>query len=236
MAIDEIRKSYHEQLDDLQRDVVRLAALATEAVARGTQVLLDGDLEAVQDAIDNDAMLDELTHDIEERTYRLLATQQPMASDLRMLVGTLRNIHEIERVGDLVVNITKGARRLYPQDLGPRIRGLIDRMGKQAGTQLRIAADSFVDEDPARAAALHDMDDVMDDLQKDLFRIIFEGGAADEHEIQKAVQVALIGRYYERIADHAVNIAERVRFMVTGDIPGTEADAEDGSEDGTDTA
>lgn len=222
MALSPARRSYHEQLDDLRRDVVRLAGMASEAVARGTQVLLDADLAGVEAVIGDDVAMDQLTHDIEEHTYELLATQQPMASDLRVLVSTLRNIHEIERVGDLVVNIAKGARRLYPRELPPQVRGILDRMGDQAGAQLRVAVDAFVDLDPAKASALEDMDDVMDDLQKDLFRAIFEGGAADETEVQRAVQVSLIGRYYERIADHAVNFAERVRFMVTGEIPGAE--------------
>jgi phosphate transport system protein len=222
---DEIRKNYHEQLDELERDVVRLAGMATETITRATQVLLDGDLPAVDAVVSNDDELDDLTHNIEERTYRLLALQQPMASDLRTLVGMLRSIHELERIGDLTVNIAKGTRRLYPADLDPKVRGIIERMGKQAATQLRLAADAWVESDPAKAAALHDMDDVMDDLSKSLFRTIFEAGAAEEGELQRAVQVALIGRYYERIADHAVNIAERVNFIVTGTIPGLE-DAE----------
>lgn len=224
MAVSEARKSYHEALDDLQRDVVRLAALTTEAVAKGTRVVLDGDIAGVEEVIDADDAIDALTHDIEDRTYGILARQQPMASDLRTLVAILRNIHELERSGDLMVNIAKGARRLYPRELPPRARGIIDRMGKQAATQLRVATEAFDEGDAARAEALHDMDDVMDDLQKDLFRAIFEGGAADEDEVQEAVQVSLIGRYYERIADHAVNVAERVSFMVTGEIPGLETD------------
>lgn len=228
MAVSEARRSYHEQLEDLRRDVVRLAGMVTEAVAQGTQVLLDADLAGVERVIAEDGLIDELTHDIEEHTYELLATQQPMASDLRVLVSTLRNIHELERVGDLVVNIVKGARRLHPHHLSPEVRGIVNRMGRQAGAQLRVAADAFVDSDAAKAAALQDMDDVMDDLQKDLFRVIFEGGAADESEIQQAVQISLIGRYYERIADHAVNFGERVNFMVTGDIPGTEHPPDEG--------
>ncbi|HLG01165.1 MAG TPA: phosphate signaling complex protein PhoU [Acidimicrobiia bacterium] len=226
MALADTRRTYHEQLDDLRRDVVRLAGMATESIARGTRVLLDADLTGVDTVIAEDARIDELTHAIEEHTYELLATQQPMASDLRVLVSTLRNIHEIERIGDLMVNIAKGARRLYPRQLAPQVRGILERMGDQAGAQLRVAADAFVDSDPAKAAALDDMDDVMDDLQKDLFRAIFSSGAADEGEVQRAVQTSLIGRYYERIADHAVNFGERVRFMVTGEIPGLRSDAE----------
>ncbi len=221
MDSEEHRKGFHHQLDELVADVVRLSALSAEAVATGTQVVLDGDLEGVGRVVAHDRDLDQLTHDIEERCYLLLARQQPMASDLRKIVSILRDIHELERIGDLVVNIAKGARRIYPKALEPKVRGLVERMGHQAAEQIRLATDAFADEDPSKAAALPDMDDVMDDLQKELFRAIFAAGADDEEELHKAVQISLIGRYYERIADHAVNIAERVIFMVTGEIPGT---------------
>ena len=148
----------------------------------------------------------------------MLARQQPMAVDLRTLVTILRIIHELERTGDLMVNIAKAARRLYPHDLDPKVRGLIQRMREQAVVQLRTALKAFVDRDPAQAAALHDMDDVMDELQKELFRWIF-AVQANEDAIQRAVQIALVGRYFERMADHAVNFGERISFMVTGAVP-----------------
>ena len=210
------RKVFHEELDHLHADAVRLAALASESIQAGTSALLDFDLAAAQQVVEGDKVLDDLTHSIEERTYLLLARQQPMAVDLRMLVTTLRIIHELERIGDLMVNVAKGARRLYPGPLDPKLRGIIDRMRHQAVAQLRMATDTFADRDPAKASALEDMDDVMDDLQKELYRTIFGATAHEEAEMQRAVQVALLGRYFERIADHAVNIGERVTYMVTG--------------------
>jgi phosphate transport system protein len=125
-----------------------------------------------------------------------------------------------------ILNVAKTTRRLYPVGLDPRTRGLIERMGAQAGDQLRLAIAAFEAEDADEAAALADMDDVMDDLQKTLFRAIFDAGAPDEAAVQRAVQVALVGRYYERIADHAVNVGERVRFMVTGAWPSDEDEVE----------
>ena len=110
------------------------------------------------------------------------------------------------------------ARRLYPGPLDPKVRGIIDRMRSQATAQLQLASDTFAERDPAKASALEDMDDVMDDLQKELYRTIFAAGAREEAELQRAVQVALLGRYFERIADHAVNIGERVGYMVTGEF------------------
>lgn len=212
----ESRRAFHEELQELCDDVTRLGALAGEAIQAGTDAFLDANLTAAGEVVKNDAALDELMHSIESRTYMLLARQQPMAVDLRVLVTILRVIHEFERAGDLMVNVAKATRRLYPYQLEPKMRGLIHRMREQAAEQLRLAITAFVERDAARGAALSDMDDVMDDLQKDLFRAIFASEVTDEASLHRAVQIALVGRYYERIADHAVNAGERVAFMVTG--------------------
>lgn len=219
---EQMRKSYHEQLSDLSRDVVRLGMLATEAITAGTEAFLDADLAAADRVISSDMFIDDLTHSIEARCYALLALQQPMASDLRTLVAVLRTIHEIERCGDLVVNVAKTTRRLYPNELPQGIRSLVGRMGAQAAVQLRVAVESFAEEDAALALALADMDDVIDELQKELFRMIFSTVETDETGLQQAVQIALVGRYYERIADHAVNVGQRVAYMVTGELPASD--------------
>jgi phosphate transport system protein len=216
----EIRKAFHDDLNQLTTDTVRLAAMASEAIQAGTAALLDFDLQAVERVVRDDAQLDDLTHSIEERAYLLIGRQQPVAGDLRTLVTVLRVIHELERIGDLMINVAKAARRLYPNPLEPKVRGLLDRMRQQATDQLRLASEAFQDRDPARAAALRDMDDVMDDLQKELFRTIFQARSDDEAVVQRAVQIALVGRYFERMADHAVNVGERVEFMVTGHFLG----------------
>ena len=228
----ETRHTYHGQLDDLRVDVVRLGLMASDAIAAGTDAFLEADLVGADRVIHADAGIDDLTHSLEDRCYTTLARQQPMASDLRMVVAVLRTIHEIERTGDLMVNVAKTTRRLYPVELPDPIRRIIEQMGRQAGVQLRLALEAFAESDCARALALEDMDDVMDDLQRELFRTIFALGRADEAGLQQMVQVALVGRYYERMADHAVNIGERVNYMVTGEIPGGEFEAGSGS--GTD--
>jgi len=214
----ETRKVFHEELDELTSSVVRLAAMASEAIQSGTSALLDFDLAGAEQMIADDRILDGLAHDMEERVYLLLARQQPMAVDLRTLVTIVRVAHELERIGDLMVNVAKATRRIYPRELDPKLRGIIDRMREQATAQLQVAADAFADRDAERARALNDMDDVMDDLQKELFRTIFSFPARDEAAVQLAVQVALVGRYFERIADHAVNVAERVPYIVTGTL------------------
>jgi phosphate transport system protein len=218
----EARKSFQDALDELRIDVIRLAALTTEAIGAGTQAFLDADLTAAEQVIENDDDIDELTHSIEDSCYQLLARQQPMATDLRTVIAVLRIVHELERSADLMVNVAKTTRRLYPHSLDPKLRGIIQRMGEQAGTQTRVALDAFADSDPSAAFALADMDDTMDDLTKSLFRHILAGGGAasdDEGNVLLAVQLALVGRHYERIADHAVTIGQRVGFMVTGEHP-----------------
>jgi phosphate transport system protein len=216
------RKSFHEALDELRNDVVRLAAMVTEQIGAATHALLAADLSAVEQVIANDKPIDELVENVGDRLYVLMARQQPMAGDLRTLITLLRLLPELERSGDLMKNVAKAARRLYPLELEPKVRGIIDQMGLQATRQMRVAIDAFADADVAEAAALADMDDAMDDLTKSLFRTILSSLTPDEGELQKAVQLSLIGRFYERVADHAVNIADRVSFMVDGVVPGSE--------------
>jgi phosphate transport system protein len=219
MADTDIRKSFHQQLDEIKHDIVRMAAMVTETVPRGTAVLLDGDLHGAQELIENDDALDALALDLEERCYQVLALQQPMAGDLRSIVTAIRMISEIERSGDLVVNIAKGARRIYGTVFAPRLRGLITQMGEESTKLFRIAIDAYVEQDDSKAAALPDLDDRLDALHKDYIQEIFETHGREELEIRAGVQLALIGRYYERIGDHAVNVGERVRYMVTGWLP-----------------
>ena len=212
------RKSFHDQLDELRVDVIRLGALVTEAIAGGTQALLDADLKAADQIIANDLHIDELAYSIEDQCFVVLARQQPMASDLRTVLAVLRIAHELERSGDLMKSVVKSIRRLYPGSIDPKLRGIITKMGEQAANETRLAIDAFADGDAARAQALNDMDDVVDDLTKSLFRyILSREGAPDESRLIESVQLALVGRHYERIADHAVNIAERVVFIETGE-------------------
>jgi phosphate transport system protein len=220
----DMRRTFHEQLGDLKSDVIRLGGLTVELISGATLALLDSDLAVAQQTILNDEPIDELTHTIEDTCFSLLARQQPMATDLRTILATLRIAHEIERSADLSVNIAKATRRLYPRPLDPKVRGIIDQMGRQAANQTRLALDAYGDNDPTWAQALADMDDAMDELTKSLFRYILSLAPADEATVQQAVQIALVGRHFERIADHAVTIAERVVFMATGEYPINESD------------
>jgi phosphate transport system protein len=216
----DLRKQFHEQLEEVRDANVRMGALVTESLPRATEALLAGDLGAAQELIDGDDALDLLALEVEEQCYQLLALQQPMAGDLRAIVTAIRMTSEIERSGDLVVNIMKGSRRIYGTTIDPRLRGLIERMSEQASRLFRLSIDAYVEGDANLAAALDDMDDRLDQLHKDYIQGIFEAHADGAGlDLQAAVQLALIGRYYERIGDHAVNIGERVRYMVTGWLP-----------------
>ncbi len=222
-----MRRTFHEQLDELRTAVLRLGALTTELVTAATQSLLDSDLALAERAVRSDDAIDQLTHTVEDECFALLARQQPMATDLRTILATLRIAHELERSADLSVNIAKTTRRLFPGALDPKVRGIVDQMGRQAANQTRLALDAYADADPSWALALADMDEQMDELTKSLFRYILSLAPADEAAVQQAVQIALVGRHFERIADHAVTIAERVVFMATGEYPVHESDREE---------
>jgi len=219
--VPETRRSYHEQLEEIRGDVVKLAAKTCEQIGAATQAMLDADLPLVDRIyVEHDEIAARVA-DVEQRVYQLFALQQPMASDLRELLAVLRILHEIELTAGLMRNVARATRRLYPRQLPPRVRGILERMGAQASVQMHLAVDAFADTDAAIATALPDMDDVMDDLQKELFRTIFAVGAPDESALQMAVQLAFVGRDYERAADHAVMIGRWVAFMVTGELPAT---------------
>jgi len=217
------RHTFDEQLQDIRGEVVKLAVKTCEQIGAATQALLDADLALVEEIYEVRRELEEHVVQIEHTVYQLFALQQPMATDLRTMLAVLRILHEIELTAGLMRNVARATRRLYPRELPPRIRGLIERMGAQASVQMHLAVDAFADVDERIASALPDMDDVMDDLQKELFRSIFAGfagGPLDEAQLQMAVQLAFVGRDYERTADHAVMIGRWVAFMVTGKLPG----------------
>jgi phosphate transport system protein len=215
----ELRRTFHSDLDHAKNELVRLAASVTEAIPRATAVLLEGDLEGADLIIRGDDEIDARAMDIEEHCYRILALQAPVASDLRQVIALMKMVAEVERSNDLLCNICKAARRIYGHELDPKLRGIISRMGEQAQQLYDAAIESFVENDAAKAAAIDDMDSYLDGLQKQFVQAIFESHAAGRIDLQVAVQLAVVARFYERIGDHAVNIGERVNFVVTGWLP-----------------
>jgi phosphate transport system protein len=222
--VTELRKQYHEQLEEVRQEVVRIAATMCEQIGAATQSLLDGDLALADQVYGGHQDLAARVLAVEQHVYQLFALQQPMASDLRELLAVLRILHEIELTAGLMRNVARATRRLYPRELPPRVRGILEQMGSQATLLNRLAIDAFDRNDASVSRALPDMDDAMDDLQKDLFRAIFAHGAPDESALQMAVQLAFVGRDYERAADHAVMTSHWVAFMVTGKLPGEDGE------------
>ena len=158
--------------------------------------------------------------ELEERCYQVLALQQPVASDLRALIAAVEDDREIERSGDLCVNICKAARRIYGHELDPRLRGLIARMSEQAQPAVPLAIDAYVEGDASLAAALDDMDDCLDRLHKRVHPgHLREPPRRTASTCRSRCSWPSSARFYERIGDHAVNIGERVRYMVTGWLP-----------------
>lgn len=215
----ELRTAYHQTLDDLDASLVRLGAMVSELIPRGTEVLLTGNLVEAQRLIDADDEIDLLSLEIEEAVFGVMALQSPVAGDLRHLTTVLKAVGELERSADLMANICKAARRMYGSPMTPKIRGVVDAMSNEARHLVQLAMEAFVDGDDALASALADIDDKLDDLNREMIEVVFAAHADEAIDLAAAVQLALVARYYERIGDHAVNIGERVAFMITGWLP-----------------
>jgi len=212
----EHRIAYHREMDGLTSGILRLGALACETIPRSTEALLSGNLSDSQAVIDSDDEVDSLAAELDEQCLLIMARQSPMAGELRRLVTCIHMISEIERSADLMINVSKASRRMFGQALTPQIRGLIASMSKEANKLLRLSLDCFADGNVSLAAALGDIDDELDQLNRDMVEAIFSPEGQQSIELSSAVQLALIARYYERVGDHAVNIGERVIYMVTG--------------------
>ena len=216
---EQTRRTFHAEIDEISELIVQLAAQVGEAVSRATEALLDGDLKQAQQIIDDDDEIDVAAIGIEERCQSLLALQQPMAGDLRQILAAMWITGELERTGGLACNICKGARRLFRTELPPRLRGLIGEMNEEAIRLIRLSVDSYSEHNVALASALDDIDDRLDSLHRTFVKTLLEFSRTHDLDVQPAVQLALIARYYERIGDHAVNVSDRVRYMVSGVMP-----------------
>jgi phosphate transport system protein len=213
-----MRDLYHDELDDLGKTLVRMTQLVRIAMERATRALLDGDLSGAERVISDDPQIDALREDLEERTFQMIARQQPVATDLRLLVTTLHLSADLERMGDLARHIAKVARMRYPELAVPEeVRDVISQMGTVALSLVAKVADVIEGRDVALAQALEAEDDSMDALHRKLFTLLLSPNWT--HGVESAIDMTLLGRYYERYADHAVSVAQRVVFIVTGERP-----------------
>ena len=214
-----MRNVYRDQLDAIRDDLVTMAGLVREAVTEGTAALLEGDGPKAEKVISQDQRIDDLREEIEEHSFELLSLQNPVAGDLRMLVASLRMVSEFERMGDLAVHVAKIARLRMPEIAVPdEVVPMISRMAAVAEVMVAKVAHIIAESDVDAAVELEEIDQEMDRLRRTSFRELL--GSDWKHGVEPAVDIALLGRYYERIADHAVSIARRVVFLVTGEHPG----------------
>jgi phosphate transport system protein len=213
-----MRDTFHDELDQIGTALVEMTNLVGSAMSRATTALLDADLQLAESVIAADAGIDELYRQTEERAFDLLARQQPVAGDLRVIVTGLRMVGDLERMGDLAGHIAKIARRRYPGSaVPPELRSVILEMGQIAQRIVAKAGSVIAGHDAELAAELESDDDAMDALHRRLFRIVLDDDWSQGMEA--AIDITLLGRFYERFADHAVSVARRVVYLVTGEMP-----------------
>ena len=213
-----MREAFHEQLDGIFIDLAAICAEVESAVRLATEALLSGDADIAQQVISADVEIDRSRERVEDSAFLLLSLQQPVASDLRTVVAALRMVSELERMGDLSVHVAKIARLRVPNLAVPaEIQPIIERMAAVAEDMVCRVSMIITDRNVDDALALVHADEEMDQLRRASFAELL---SADwDHGVEAAVDVALLGRYYERIADHAVSVANRVVFVVTGENP-----------------
>jgi phosphate transport system protein len=215
-----MREAYHEELDAISERLVEMTLLVGSAMARATTALLDGDLSMAESVIEHDQVVDKLRDDLDEAALELIARQAPVATDLRIVITSLRMSSDLERMGDLAVHVAKLARMRYPTSAVPaELRGTMLEMGQVAQRIVAKAGSVIASRDVTQALELERDDDEMDRLHQKLFRALMDDRW--RHGVETAVDVTLIGRYYERYADHAVSVARRVVYLVTGEYPET---------------
>lgn len=213
-----MRDIYHDELDDIGTTLVTMTQLVQDAMERATRALLDGDLAGAERVISEDPQIDALREQLNDRTFQIIARQQPVATDLRVLVSTMHLVVDLERMGDLALHVAKIARMRFPEvAVPPELRDVISQMGDVALSLVGKVSAVIEGRDIALAQAIEAEDDSMDALHRKLFTLLLSPNWS--HGMESAIDMTLLGRYYERYADHAVAVARQVVFIVTGQVP-----------------
>ena len=211
-----MREAYHEQLDEVTAGLVEMSRLAGVAISRASTALLDADLEVAESVIAADDAVDELYEEIEGKAFDILALQAPVAGDLRAVVAALRMSATLERMADLAEHVAAVARRRYPSSVvPPEMRDLLLEMGQVAERIAQKAGSVIESQDVDVALELEHDDDRMDHLHRTLLTTMLD--VSWENGVETAIDLSMVSRYYERFADHAVSVARRVVFLVTGE-------------------
>jgi phosphate transport system protein len=208
----QLRVAFHEALNDIERKVLQLFAMVRESLAAATDTFLASDRALAREVVNRDQLIDELDADIQQLVERNLLLQAPVADELRFLLTVLRIVPELERSGDLAEHIASRAADGLGGELSPKLRGIVQQMGTIAMEMWKASADAFVDRDPTAAARLDDIDQPLNALKRDLYDRL----AAGEVSLRVAVEMALVGRFYERLGDHAKHIAKHIRYLAVG--------------------
>ena len=214
-----MRTVFHEQLAALTVQLAEMCGLAGVAMERATQALLQADLALAEQVITDHEQIVSMSLRCEERALALLALQQPVAGDLRLIFSSIRIAADVDRMGALAMHVAKIARRRHPQHVLPeQVSGYFAEMGRVAVELGNAAREVLLSCDPEQAARIEKEDDAMDDLHRHLFSVLMNNHEW-KHGVAAAVDVTLLGRFYERFADHAVEIGRRVIFQATGELP-----------------
>ena len=216
-----MRTAYHEQLNALTNQLAEMCRMAGIAMERATQALLQADLVMAEQVIGDHENIIAASARAEETAFVLLALQAPVAGDLRAIVGSIQIVADVERMGALALHVAKIARRRHPQHTLPEeVNGYFAEMGRIAVDLGNSAREVLLSRDPEQARLIREEDDAMDDLHRHLFSVMMD--REWKHGVAAAVDVTLLGRFYERFADHAEEISRRVIFQVTGNLPAEE--------------
>ncbi|MFZ2623978.1 MAG: phosphate signaling complex protein PhoU [Propionibacterium sp.] len=213
-----MREYYHSELDEVVNQLVTMSDSVQVAVRDATTALLDANLASAEHVISGDVRVDAMHDQLETRCFTLLARQAPVAGELRIIVAAMQVIADLGRTGDLAAHIAETARRRYPEKAVPAVlEPTFRRMSQVAEAMVGKAGRTLAERDLEEAHSLPDDDEEMDKLRNEQFRTLVSPEWSDG--VEKAVDAALLGRYYERIADHAVAMGRRIIYIITGDSP-----------------
>ncbi|MEV5542578.1 phosphate signaling complex protein PhoU [Saccharopolyspora shandongensis] len=213
-----MREVYQEQLGVLADELASMSTMVGTAMERATRALLEADLSLAEQVLDEDVQVDETRARVEEHAFGLLALQAPVAGDLRTVISAIHAAEDLERMGDLALHVAKAARRRHPNAVLPNdVQPYFAEMGRIAVKLAGRVHTVIRTQDVEAARGLEEDDDEMDDLHRHLFTVLMSPEWS--HGVAAAVDVTLLGRFYERFADHAVSVARRVVFVVTGKMP-----------------